>query len=389
MAKHLPAETGLIRTRTRADGSTAYRAVWDAKVDGVWRQVSRTFDTLEAAQTHLRGIAQAKREGRYRGPSQVTVLELVTDYIERAGDSGRISERTVLTYRARAASMIAPTIGKRKLDTIAPLDVQRWIDGLVKQKFSASTIHAAIAVLMGALREAALLGVTDRHLGQGVRRPTIGRQTSDTWDEHEVRRVLKAVRDDITYGAFYVVAIATGMRPGELRAVKWADVDLDAGLILVRRTLTKDLDGREIIADRTKSKTSRGIAVAPAVVERLRWHRARQHERRLACASWQSLDLVFDRGNGGILPLTSWQKFHRALCQRVDVRPIRLHDLRHTAATLMVLGNVHPKIISNILGHHSIDITMDRYSHPTVEDQRGATAKLSNILFDDVAGNRA
>lgn len=372
---------GTITERPRADGTTAFLARW-LDTSGISpKERAKTFPSRDAAEDFLKETHRAKRDGRLRSPATMTVSELVAEYIDRA--SSRISERTVLTYQDRAATMIAPTIGRRKLDTITPLDVQRWIDQLGKQAFAPSTIHAAVAVLMGALREAALLGITDRHLGQGIRRPSIGRPVTATWTEAEVKRVLKAVRDDARFGALYHVAIATGLRPGELRALKWADVDLESGAIHVRRTISKDAHGSEIIADRTKSKTSRAVAISPAIVARLKWHRARQRERQLQHESWQTLDLVFDRGDGHWLYQSHWQKFHRALCERVGVSVIRAHDLRHTSASLELETGTHPKIVSDRLGHSTIAMTMDRYSHVSVALQRSAANALSDRLMDD------
>lgn len=168
---------GFITERPRANGRTAYLACWWDPIKR--RQRTRSFNDRDDAEDHLREIARAKRAGRYRSPSEITVSQLVAEYIDRMGQANRIVERTQLTYRHRAKMMIDPTIGRRKLSTIEPLDVQRWIDSLTKD-FKPSTIHAAVAVLQGALREAALLGITNRHLGQGIRRPSIGRQTSET-----------------------------------------------------------------------------------------------------------------------------------------------------------------------------------------------------------------
>jgi integrase len=383
-AKPIPCAIGLIRTRTRADGTTAYRATWDVKDHhGVWKQHSRTFDALEAAQDFLAGIAKAKRDGRYRGPTTITVSELIAEYIDRAGASGRLTERSVLTYRQRAETMIAPTIGKRKLDSISPLDVQRWIDALVRQGFAATTIHPAIAVLMGALREAALLGITDRHLGQGIRRPSIDRTPKATWTTEDVRRVLAAVDGDPIYNALYLVAAMTGMRPGELKALKWADVNLDTGLIIVRRTITLDTDGKEIIADRTKGKRQRVNAITAPVIEKLRWHRVEQTKRRLMAEQWHDLDLVFDRGDGHWLIQSTWQKWQTKLSERVGVPKITHHGLRHSSASIDLETGTHPRVVSDRLGHSHVSMTLDQYSHVSPKLQRSAADALSDLLFRD------
>lgn len=368
---------GGIKERPRKDGTIAYQAKW-ITADGLHTvEHARTFNTREDAEDHLRTIHRKKLSGRYQPPSKRTVNELVDDYIERA--ASRVSERTVLTYRLRAERMIAPTIGKRTVDAVTPLDVQRWIDDLGK-RFKPSTVHAAVAVIMGAFREAAVLGITESHLGQGIRRPTIGKSEATVWTEDEARRVLQSIKDDETYGALYCLELYAGLRPGELRALKWADVDLVKGELTVRRTISRTVEGEEVIVDRTKTNQVRVIPLDAALVARLKWHKARQNERYLRSEAWRQQGVVFDGGDGHFLYQGPWQRWHQRMCARLGVPAIRAHDLRHTAITLMVEAGIHPKVIADIAGHASIDITMDRYSHPSQEHQRRAMQSMSGLF---------
>lgn len=370
---------GTIRERTNRDGVISYQArYWEVIPGRVPKQRSKTFPTRDGAEDFLRETMRAKRDDKYRSPSSMTLSDLITEHIDRS--STRLSARTVLTYRQRQRKMIDPTIGTRRLTALTPLDLQRWIDGLSRQKFSPSTIHAAVAVVMSALREAALLGITDRHLGTGIRRPSLGKPRSTTWTEAQVKQVLAATRDDELYGALYHVAIVTGMRPGELRALMWDCVDLDRGVIIVRRTITRNEAGEEIIGGDTKTGKDRVIAIAASVVARLKWHRARQRERQLASERWEKMNLVFDSGSGHWLWQSAIKRYQDDLCERLEIPKIRLHDIRHTTATLLVEQNIHAKVISDILGHSSIDITMDRYSHPSTEVQRLALNRLSDLV---------
>lgn len=373
---------GTIEARPRGD-QVFFMARWLEHDLGSTKRRSKQFATRAEAEDHLRGVLRAKQDGRYAAPLQMTVSELVADYVDRAAEAGRITSRTALTYRKRATSMIEPTIGKRRLEALTPLDVQRWIDGLTRAKFAPSTIHAAVAVLMGALREAALLGITDRHLGQGIRRPAIGRPHADTWSAEDVRLVVKAVKDDPIYGALYRVAIATGLRPGELRALKWVDINLQTGILTVRRTASKDEEGREILVERTKSKSVRAVALSAPVVDALKRHKVQQAERRLRAETWHDLGLVFDRGDGHWLYQSQWQRFQKSLCARIGVPYIRHHDLRHTSATLELETGTHPKVVADRLGHATIAMTLDRYSHVSAALQRQAADVLAARLFGD------
>lgn len=371
---------GGIRERARDDGTIVYQARWYVadpfKGDRVF---AKSFPTQDAAEDHLRKILRQKRDGTYAVPTEITVSKLVADYIDRA--ASRVADRTVLTYRSRAASMIDPSIGKKKLLTIGPLEVQRWIDSLLKAGFNPSTIHAAVAVLNGALREAALLGIVDRNLAQGVRRPTIRLAPANVWTTEQARLVMDATREDPIYGALYHIALVTGMRPGELRALMWADIQLDAGSIVVRRTVSKGQDGVEFIAERTKSKKSRAIGINADTAERLRWHRDRQAERKAASFDWKETGVVFDRGDGHWLYQSQWLRFHNELCARLGVPRIRHHDLRHSVATMLMERNIHPSVVADILGHSEINMTLDRYTHVSLQHQRLAINTLSDDLM--------
>lgn len=371
---------GSIRERVRADGTVYYQArYWDTNDHGSVQR-SKSFPSQDKAEDFLRGVSRRKRDHTYQAPSPRTVSDLVHEYIERA--VSRVSTNTTHTNRHRLKTMIESTIGKKKLEGLTTLDVQRWIDALNRSKYRPSTIGSAITLVMAALREAATLGITDRHQGVGVRRPSNGKAKIQVWSEEQVRRVLNHIRSDPIYGALYHVALATGMRPGELRALHWDDVNLGAGVIHVRRTITRAEHGPDFIASGTKTSAGRAVAISPETVDLLKWHRRQQRERQLAHASWHDLKIVFDRGDGRWLNAPTWHLAQTRICTAVGVPRIRLHDLRHTFATIMMSKNVHPKIVSDILGHASINLTLDLYTHTNESMQRTAIESLADLFAD-------
>ncbi len=288
---------GFIEERENRSGGTTYQARWpELGPNGRQRFRARSFPTREDAEDHLREIGRARRSGRYVPASDLTVRDLVEAYIERA--ASRLTSRTILTYRQRAESMIYPALGHRKAVAVGTMDIQRWIDQLVREAYKPATIHAAIAVVVGAFREATALGITERNVTVGIRRPAIGKRQISVWTQEQARTVLKHLQDDERYDALYRVALATGMRPGELRALRWRDVDLARGVITVRTTITRDTAGSEVFSTTTKTREPRAVAITGALIERLRWHQTRQKARRLAAPTWHDLDIVFDRGDG-------------------------------------------------------------------------------------------
>jgi integrase len=180
---------------------------------------------------------------------------------------------------------------------------------------------------------------------------------------HEARRLIEAARDD-RLEALYVLAIHTGMRRGELLGLKWKDLDPDNFTVRVRRTLTRK--GTGYILGEPKTKNSRRtVRLTARAAEALGRHRAKQAEEKLRAGSlYGDQDLVF-AGEGGVLinPSNLRQRSFKSLLGRADLPRITFHDLRHTCASLLFQRNVHPKFVQELLGHASVAITLDTYSH--------------------------
>ena len=386
MSRALRRGAGFITHRVTRDGRDRWQARWaepDAAGTPRWR--GKVFDTEAEAVAWLETRDTARRRDRPVAAADLTVDALVAEILARS--AARLSARTILTYRDRARTMIAPYLGSRRLIDLTPLDVQRWIDRLGREGYRPATIHAAVAVLHTVLRDAAVLGLIERNVSEGVRRPGIAPAPVEAWTAAEARRVLATVREDELYGALYHVALATGMRPGELRALAWADVDLERGRIIVRRTMTRDAEGQAVIAARTKRGHGRAVAIPAPVVAILRWHRARQAARRLACEAWHNLGLVFDRGDGYWLGQNTWRTAHLRLCRAAGVPVIRVHGIRHSYASIQLANGVAPKVVADALGHADIGMTLNIYSHTSDELHRTASELLGTTLFDAAAGD--
>jgi integrase len=202
-----------------------------------------------------------------------------------------------------------------------------------------------------------------------------------TWSAGEVAAVVSALNDEPMWSALYRLALTTGMRPGKLRALRWRDLDLDRGAVVVARTMTKDADGVVAVGDSTKTGRRRAVALPASTVAALTRWRAAQNARRLAAETWAAEPFVFDRGDGTWLPLTTWQHRHDRLIAATGAARITLHGLRHTYATLMLEGNAHPKIVADALGHVDVGTTLNIYSHASDAIQRAAADALEQRLF--------
>jgi integrase len=178
------------------------------------------------------------------------------------------------------------------------------------------------------------------------------------------------------------------MRPGELRALKWIDVDLDARVLHVRRTMTKDAEGHEIISEGTKRGAGRRVAIAAPLAALLRRHRIAQAERRLAHGpGWWDHGLVFDRGDGLWLKQNEARERLIVACRRADVPYVTAHGMRHTAASLLLAAGTPTKIVADMLGHASVTTTADIYQHSDTQMNQRAAADLAGLLFDPAAND--
>jgi len=269
--------------------------------------------------------------------------------------------------------------------------VQRWLDTLAKSgrrsksgKITGGMSHAGISQarthLNGALNDAARFGLIPHNPVAGTKVGGKRAEVRPTWTADEASRVLMTLADRPLMLAFYALALGTGMRQGEIRALHWREVDLARSVITVRPSMTRDEQFREYIGDTTKTRSQRRVRIDPEIIEILQRHRKDQLERRLRHPNWHDTDLVFDRGDGRHIPQGTIQKRHVALLAEVGVPRIRLHDLRHTYASLQAQAGIGTRTVMDALGHTSPSMTL-RYTHPSESMHREAAAAIARQLF--------
>lgn len=237
------------------------------------------------------------------------------------------------------------------------------------------------AVLRRALNEAQAHGLVPRNAAALVRAPKAPRGEMKVYDPEQTRRLLAAAAGT-RLEAWVVLAVSTGARLGELLGLHWRDVSLDGKYLNVQTHLRRLRDAGLVFKDVKTSGSRRKIALTDTAVEALRAHRTRQLEERLAMGeAWEDHDLVFCNYKGGPLyPGNVRSEYYIPIVKAAGLPYIRPHDLRHTAATLMLLGGVHPKVVSEMLGHASVAITLSLYSHVLPDMQLAATAAMDRVL---------
>ncbi len=309
----------------------------------------------------------------------------VGEYLKRwINDSvrGDVGHRTYHSYLYHVENHISPALGRTKLKNLSPMQIQALYRSKLDGGYAPSTVRYTHAVLRRALKQALRWGLVPRNAAEAVDPPKVRREEVMALSPDQIRTLLRAASGE-RFEALYVLAVYSGLRQGELLALRWSDVDLASGKLRVSRQLQRTRDRRGLVFTQLKNgKMRRTIRVGGAAVEALRAHRARQAEEKLkAGPHYRDEDLIFATYAG--TPLNASNVAYRSLkplLERAGLPPVRFHDLRHACATLLLSAAVPPKVVQERLGHANIAMTMDVYSHVMPDLQESAAAALEAAL---------
>lgn len=308
--------------------------------------------------------------------------ETMAAYLVRWLDTSarqRVRPRTLHGYRQIVDNHLVPAIGRIPLAKLAPADLQAMLNARSAAGASPQTVRNIHAVLRRALNQAVRWQLVTRNVASMVDLPRAERHEVAALSPAGARAVLDAVRGDRLEG-LVTLTLLTGMRQGEALGLRWQDVDLEAGTLSVRHALQR-LDGKAQLVEPKTTRSRRNLPLSPALVAALREHRKRQLEERLWAGSrWQEADYVFSTRIGTPLDGTEVTKRFQALLAAGGAPRMRFHDLRHGAASLLLAQGVHPRVVMEQLGHSTIALTMNTYSHVVPDLQREAVTRLDALL---------
>jgi integrase len=326
--------------------------------------------------------ASVVRSGALAAEGELSLRAYALEWLAHA--RGRVRAKTYEGYEGLFRLYALPALGDVPIGELTPLHLQRLYSGLLSppegtSPISAGTVLNLHLVLTQALSQAVRWQLLLSNPASGAQPPRPRRAPRLVVDPELVERLL-AETAGTTYELPCALAVSSGMRRGEILALRWTDVADDYSQLQVVRTLQTTQDG--LVFEQPKTQRSRRAVVLPAfVAEYLERQRGDQHTRREQVGGdWVEHGLVIDRGDGEPLnpdTLSSgWARFLRLR----ELPRVRFHDLRHAHATLLLLQGVHPKIVSERLGHASVGITLDTYSHvlPSMQSQ---AAEAFDALF--------
>lgn len=368
LASYVDPETG---TRHRKSVTRKTRKEAEAALRALIRELPKT------PVNHRPRTAQAA--ALLPGALPGTVHALLEHWVEHK--RGEVRPTTIRGY-VHSLNLLLPLLGHLEAQALSVLDVEGAIRHLRDTRTS-RTAARALLVLNLALRQAVRWQQLPANVAQTVRSPRVPKTEMNVWKPEQVQRFLDTARSH-RLAPLFLLAIATGMRKGELLALQWEDLDLETGELTVQRNLVKDEAGRYVLGLPKTDAGTRRILLADDMVATLKAHRAA--ERRVGRTP-RPQDFVFTASSGNHVQHRQLDKAFHRLTDSASLPRIRFHDLRHTAASLIIRQGVPAKVVADRLGHADVRFTLQVYTH-VYDDQRAAAAlPMSQLLGEMPSAN--
>jgi integrase len=360
----------------RRDG--LFEARWWVETPAGKRRRSAYAKTRkEAAEKLAQALAQRGR-GLAFDAANLTLSEYLRQWL-KSSVKGSVKAVTFEAYERTVRLHVIPALGSVRLAKLSPAHLQNLYQEKLNAGLAPSSVRLMHAVISRALRQAHRWRLVAENAAAVTVPPRPAPEEMRPLDAAQAKALLSAARGH-RLEALFVLAITAGLRIGELLGLRWEDLDFERGTLRVRRTLSGAKGGPRFTPP--KSGKGRQIRLAAQAVDALKRHRAAQNAERLKMGGgWNDEGLVFCTATGAPLRRgTVFQGSFKPLLERAGLpKGTRLHNLRHTCATLLLAKGVHPKLVQELLGHSSVAMTLDRYSHvmPGMGDQTAAAMQAT------------
>ena len=322
-----------------------------------------------------------------------TVAKFLEDWLEHTLKA-RAKPRSFESFTTIVNKHIVPALGRTRLDKLTPQQVQALLEKkrkpyetktksgktVEKNGLSPQSIASIRTVLRSALSQAVKWGMIGRNVAMLIDPPRIPRPQAHAIELDGARKLLEVARGN-RFEAIFVLALTLGLRRGEILGLRWSDVDFEKSAVRVNQALQR-VGGRLQVTEVKTQRSRRVVAIPESVVRALKTRRAQQaQDRLLAGPEWKDSDLAFTNPTGGPLePITLHRDFKRLLQTAELSTKTRFHDLRHTAASLLLAEGVHLRMIMELLGHSSISLTANTYAHVMPAAMRDVADRMESIL---------
>lgn len=334
------------------------------------------YKTKKEAQTELAKKITEINEGTFVEPSKTTLKKYLCEWLEIKKMS--VQNSTYDVYKSCINAYIAPTIGMVPLSKLTVMHIQKCYKKMSDMNSAKNTTLLVHRILKTALNLAVKQGILYRNPATTAEIPKAEKSSIQTWTEDEVKTFLLHSQNS-RYHIGFILAITTGMRLGEVLGLRWQDVDFKNHTVTINQTVGHD-DKIKTSAKTNSSK--RTIPIPLETIEELKKRRLQVNKDKLRQGSaYNDFDLIICENSGGSTRRNTFRRNFLKIIRNAEIKTIKFHDLRHTHATLLLKQGVHPKIVSERLGHSDISLTLRVYSHVLPNMQEDAVKAFAKSIF--------
>lgn len=334
--------------------------------------------TRAQVQDQLVALVRQSQQGVPAPSASLTVGAYLEGWLRDVA-AVKVRPATLRSYEMYLRLHIVPDLGKKRLHRLAPTDVREFLMRKQATGLSVATVKQIHAILRSALSHAAREDLVVRNVAKLVQVATPNTEPPVPLSAEEAQRLLQAARGDRLH-ALWAVALTVGLRRGEVLGLRWCDVDLSIGTLDVRQTLQRAGGSLQVVPPKTR-RSRRTVPLPGITVAALAEHRSRMElEARAAGRSLTSTGFVFTTTVGTPMEPRNVNRAFVALLVSAGLRHVRLHDLRHTCATLLLDQGASPRVVMETLGHSTIGVTMNVYAHVMPQAMRDAATSMHSVL---------
>lgn len=345
------------------------------------------FKTKKDAEKAMAKTIHELDQGTYVEPKKITLAEYLPEWLDNHGKHN-LKPTTYATYSCFIKNHIIPSLGSLTLNQLQPLHLQKFYtkklengrtDG--KGGLSPQSVRYLHAILRKALDHAVKWQIINRNVAKFVDPPPITKIEITTLTSEQVADFLYHAKNDRYYIAF-LLAVTTGLRRGEILALRWQDIDFQSKVASIRRSLVL-VDNKTVFQDPKTYGSQRSISLPNLVMIELERHQRIQRQERISKGNtYQNNDLIITTSLGTPVSPRNLLRSFKKILKKASLPDIRLHDIRHTHATLMLQQGEHPKIVSERLGHSNTRVTLDTYSHVLPNMQKDAVERFEKYYLN-------
>jgi integrase len=370
---------GMIRQRSRGSWQVTVEVGQNPQTGKRVRHTTTVRGTRREAERLQAELIHSLNTGSFFAPTKETVATFTQRWL-REYAIPNLAPRTVERYEEIIRLYVVPSLGSIRLAQLKPAHIARAETAWRERGLSSSTVLKHHRLLHTVLEHAVRWQVCGANVARAVSPPRPQRKEMTVLDERQAAALVRAARGT-EYEEAIVTALFTGLRLGELRGLRWKDVDLTRGHLHLQQTIQR-LRGGALVTQAPKTHRSRRqVSLSQSTILRLRRHRAVQNEGRLlAGAAWNDQDLVFADDSGYPLHESRLRQALHNLLKEAELPRLRWHDLRHSMASVMLALGEHPKVVQERLGHTTVGVTLDTYSHLLPGLQDAAAERLAAAL---------